>query len=226
MLHRQPGQRHPRTGFGPGTDADHPFRFEDFRHPPQMGVAGRQQRTLLGRRQLVRREVAAAVEEGQRTVIGHEVPGKKGLGGAKTFGEQPPQAPPAHFRSGAGETLDRAFGVFKRGFAHLALDAHPVAHRGDLAEGHAGLHHPEGAGVHADEHHPLAPLAKALQIGRIGRPGVVERVIDVGDGGRKPHAVDGVGQRAGGRFERSRNHDRRGEGIRRSPPGAHATAPL
>ena len=59
------------------------------------------------------------------------------------------------------------------------LDAHPVAHRRDLAEGHAGLHHAEGAGVHAQEHDLLVPLAIAVQIGGVGLPGVLQRVVDV-----------------------------------------------
>jgi len=72
-----------------------------------MFVAGLQQGALFGRRQLVWGEVATALEEGERAVVGDEVFGEEGLGGAEAGAEQPPQALAADLRARAGEALDR-----------------------------------------------------------------------------------------------------------------------
>ena len=67
------------------------------------------------------------------------------------------------------------------GFADGALDPQPVAHGGDFAERHARLHHPERAGIHAEEHDLFARGAEVLQIGLVRSPGIDERVIDMCD---------------------------------------------
>ena len=82
--------------------------------------------------------------------------------------------------------------------ADVAVQAQPIAHGGHFAKGHAGLRHAEGPGVHADEHHALAALGVALQVLLVHVPGVVQRVVHVGDGGREMQRVDGVAQSACG----------------------------
>ncbi len=69
----------------------------------------------------------------------------------------------------AGRTLDGLF------------DRQPVTHHRDVAEGHAGLRHPEGAGIHADEKNLGSSSRVALDVALEALACVDERVVDVGD---------------------------------------------
>lgn len=66
-----------------------------------MLAAGGQQRRLLSGRQLVRRRIAATLEEGERAVVRDEVFGEEGVA-VPALREKPPQSSPAHFRARAG----------------------------------------------------------------------------------------------------------------------------
>ena len=61
------------------------------------------------------------------------------------------------------------------------MDFQPIARSCDLAEGHAGLHHAERAGVHAQKNHPLPAAAIPAEIFRMRRPRVSQRIINVRD---------------------------------------------
>ena len=182
----------------PVADADHPFGLQRPDHGAQVRVAGGQQRALLGHRQLVGGEVAAALEEHQRAVVGDEVLGEEGLGRAIAGAEQAPQALAAHLGARAGEAFHRPLRVDHARLPDRTLQPQPVARAGDLAEGHADLRHAEGARVHADEDHAAAAVAIALEVASMHLPGVVERVVDMGDGGREGQCVHRGGQFAGG----------------------------
>jgi hypothetical protein len=93
-------------------------------------------------------------------------------------------------------------------FAHGFVNAHPVAHGGDFTEGHAGLRHAEGAGIHADQDDALFAAAKAPQIGLMRRPGVVERLIDVFDRRGEAQRAQGFTQGPGGGDEGVGGHRR------------------
>ena len=77
----------------------------------------------------------------------------------------------------AGEAVDRALGVLVCRLVDALVDAHPLAHDRDVAEGHAGLGHAPGAGVHAHQDNAFTPGAEAFEVLSVGRPGVVQRVV-------------------------------------------------
>ena len=64
---------------------------------------------------------------------------------------------------------------------HLGRDAHPVAHRVDLAERHTRLRHAPRSWVHAEEDDALLAVAKAADVLLMRGARVFERVIDVRD---------------------------------------------
>ena len=165
---------------GKAADADQPLRLQRLDDGRQVTVAGGLQRALLGRRQLHRGAVLArGFQEHQRAVVDDDGLRKEIVGTAEAATDPSPKSATTHFRASARKTVNRTLGVLMRWCLDRGLDAHPVAHRRDLAEGHAGLHHAEGAGVHAQEHDLLVPLAIAVQIGGVGLPGVLQRVVDV-----------------------------------------------
>ena len=87
---------------------------------------------------------------------------------------------------------DGALGVFGIGFADGAGDAHPVADGGDFSEGHAGLGHAVGAGIHAQQEDAFVALAEAPEVVAVALPGVVERVVGVGDGIGEGEGAEGL----------------------------------
>src|SRR3989338_2733643 len=145
-----------------------------------MGVAGRKQRSGLLGGQLVRRDIASAGEE----VVG--LP--------EALRKQPPQPPSAHFAARAVPAFDGPRRILPRGFLYWSIEVQPVARRRDFAERHADLRHAERAGVHADEHDALVPAAVAPQVLLVACPGIVERVIDMGDRRGKRQAGYGMRQ--------------------------------
>ena len=74
----------------------------------------------------------------------------------------------------------------------LGIDAHPVAHRIDLAEGHARLRHAPGPRVHAEEDDALLAIAKAAHVLLMRGARVFERVIDVRDRRAERQRAQGI----------------------------------
>ena len=94
--------------------------------------------------QLVRREIATrSLEEEDDPVL------EECLLRAEAARSPAPEPVPAHFGSPAGEPFDRPLGMFARRPRDRLSNAQPITHRRHLAEGHAGLHHPERTRVHA-----------------------------------------------------------------------------
>src|ERR1035437_9072468 len=116
--------------------------------------------------------MSAVIEEGQRTVVGDKMLGKKGIGVAKTLLKQTPKTSSTDFRAGTGESFDRALGIKLFRLIDLRFDSHPVAHRGDFAERNATLNHAERTRIHADENHSLAASSVAAQIAFVRLPSV------------------------------------------------------
>src|SRR5437868_5267697 len=83
-------------------------------------------------------------------------------------------------RSAAKRPRPTAYRIFSVSPGRL-LNCEPVAHHLYVAERNAGLHHTEVSGVHADDQHagPAAPVA--LQIFAVRRPGVRQRIVNVGN---------------------------------------------
>jgi len=69
--------------------------------------------------------------------------------------------------------------MFSWWFADGRFDFHPIPHRLNFTEGHAGLHHSKWSGIHAEEDDPLAAVREISQIKLMGLPGVGQRVIDI-----------------------------------------------
>lgn len=165
------------------SDANYPFRFEDFDGFAEMLIAGPEKLLSFPRRQFVWRSIEAAFfHEGQRAVVHHKMFGKKIRRFAKTLSEQAPQSLTADFAARTIQSSDDAFGMFRTGLADLRLKFHPVAHGVDLAEWDSGLNHAPRTGIHAQEDHPLGRAAERPEISFMPGPGVIQRVIDVRHG--------------------------------------------
>ena len=118
-------------------------------------------------------------------MVGEEV-----FDGAKAIRKQAPQPFAADFGARAGKAFDRTLWVFAARFANRRRDAHPGANGANFAKGHAGLHHAERSGVHAEKDHPFVAVGKLLQVRLVRGPRVIERIIDVCDRGREFDAVN------------------------------------
>ena len=167
-------------------------RFEDG---AEMGATRGVDSGAFGSGEFIGREVATALAHpDERAVVEHEVIGEKGLGFAKAGGEEPPETFSADLAAGAGEAGDGAFGVLGEGDINGRVDTQPVAHGGDLAEGHAALGHTERAGVHSKEYDTLGAGSVAGEIGGVRFPSVAERIVGVGDRQGEAEAVNGIAQ--------------------------------
>ncbi len=189
------------------TDADHPLWFQQLHRLAQMPVAGGKQRDSFRHRQFVRRKVAAAgFHENKGTIIHHQMIAEKLFRRSKPLRKQSPQTPPADLGALAGEARHWPLGMFARWLSDGNFDAEPIAHRRDFAERHAGLRHAERAGVHAKKQDALGAGAKFFQIGGVSRPGVAQRVIDVGNGGRETKLFNFIAESLGGLDKRLARH--------------------
>jgi hypothetical protein len=167
---------------GEVAHADQPFWLEDPHDFAQMFVARSEQFLAFRRWQFLGHAIpAAALKKSQRTVVHDQVLAEKLIGHAESFGEQPPQPLATDLAPRTGETLYSPFGMLVRRTTDLCFDAEPVAHGSDLAKRHAGLHHAEGAGIHADKQHALLIVGVTPQIRFMRRPGVTEGVVNVRD---------------------------------------------
>ena len=140
-----------------------PIRLQD-RHRLRRWASQAASSGPARRRQLVRRDIAAAVEEGQRAVVGHEVLGKEGLGLPKRSANSPTGAARSP-RSGRSETLDGALGFCSAGgtiSAPMPIQSRTAA---ISPKGTPVCTIPKGPGFMPTKTTRLAP-PKALQIGR------------------------------------------------------------
>ena len=147
-----------------------------------MRIANARQPFFFLRGQFIRRVISAAfLDKGERTVIYYEMVRKELLGRSETLGKEPPETLPADFHPAAIKTLHWASRMFESRAVDGGLDSHPIAHRGNLAKGHAGLRHAKRSRVHSqkDDFFPRCP--KTPQVYLVGFPRINERVIDVND---------------------------------------------
>jgi len=173
-----------------------------------MRIARGEQGFTLRRRQLVRRAVAAGgFDERERAVIDDEVLLEKIRSCLKSFGEQTPQPFAADFAARTVKPEHRPLGMFQIRLADFRRDPEPIAHRGNLAKGHARLCHAEGARIHAEKNHALGRFAEAPEIKFVRGPGVIQRVVNVGNGRRKTQFADGIAK-AFGRIDERLAHGR------------------
>ena len=161
----------------------------------QRRIAGRVQPLAVRCRKLVRRAIAPArLHEAQRAVVPDEKPVEERLGGPEPVPRPPPQPPSAHLAARALEPEHRALGVFAIGAADPLLDPDPVAHRLDLAEGHAGLHHAVRPRVHAQQQQAPPRAAGPGQETPGGLAGVSQRIVDVRNRRPEGQRVDALRQ--------------------------------
>ena len=86
--------------------------------------------------------------------------------------------------------------------AHLAAEAQEVPHHGHVAKGNPRLRHAERAGIHAEQEDFLGSLPVANEVGLGHLPGVVEGIVDTGDGRGKGEPADPAGKGAADRDQR------------------------
>ena len=111
---------------GEGTDADEPFRFEQFRQSAEKGVAGREHGIAFFGDEVFRREVFPAGivrRKEQRAKIGDKVFFEKAFRGDEALFEKSPESSSADFRALAGKAFDRLCRVFPIGVADKTENA-------------------------------------------------------------------------------------------------------
>ncbi len=151
-------------------------------HLRQRAVADRHEIAPLGRRELVRGEIAARFgKEAERTPVPDEEAGEEAIRIAEAIARPAPQTPPRNLAARTGEAEHRPLRMFVRWLADLPRDAEPVAHQLDLAERDARLHHAERPRIHAHEHGFLASFSPTLEVLLTRIAGVDQGVVDVGD---------------------------------------------
>src|SRR5207248_5965192 len=79
------------------------------------------------------------------------------------------------------ETEHWSLGIFFGRALDFRPNAEPIAHGHDLAERNTGLGHAERARIHSEKDHPLWVVAVTAQIKFMRVPGVIERVVNMGD---------------------------------------------
>lgn len=177
-LDRQVRQHLARPTRGEVAHADQPLGFQYPENFAQVRVARCEQLHASRGGQFVRRQIAAArFEKRQWAVVQDEVFDEKLVWPAKSRREEPPEPSPADLRTPTREAFDGSFRVFARRSSDLCFNPQPVAHGGNFAKRDAGLDHPERARVHAEEHDALRWFGELLEIRRVRRPRIVERVV-------------------------------------------------
>ena len=180
-----------------------------------MGIAGLAHALAFGGRELVRGHVATAfIAKSERTVIRHEMVGEKFFRGGEAGGKEFPEAAAADLRARAGQPGDGTLGMGGGGLTGGRGDAEPVAHGGDFAKGNPRLDHAERPGVHAQKHDALGRTAEAGEVFFMRRPGVVERVVNMGHGRPETEPAHAVGEFLRGGDERADGGGRLQSGIR------------
>src|SRR5690606_8977425 len=182
-------------------------RAQRFEHAAQVVAAGGVHGGAFVGGELVGGEVrAGGGHPHERAIVEHEVVAEEVFGGAEFLRKQAPEAAAADLGARAGEAGDGALGVFGEGDVHGLVDADPIAHGGDFAEGHAGLRHAEGAGDHAEEDGAFGRAAEAFQIGAVRSPGVAQGVVGAVHRRGEGEPVNGVAEFGGEGDERGGGH--------------------
>jgi hypothetical protein len=146
--------------------------------------------------------IAAALDhEDERAVIGDVEAPEEFARRLEPITRPAPEASAADFAPRAFETHDRPSRVLARRLADGRLDAEPAANEIHFAEGHAGLRHAEGAGVHAHENDLAADRGILQQVEVMGGTGIDEWIVDVGDGWAEAELFRFLHQVIGDRLE-------------------------
>jgi hypothetical protein len=80
---------------------------------------------------------------------------------------------------------------------HLGFNAQPVPYHFDISERFTCLRHTPGTGIHAQENDFPCPRTVAVQIKRMGKPGIAQWVVDMRDRWAKCEIVAFKGQVGG-----------------------------
>jgi hypothetical protein len=164
------------------ADPNGPLGIEGPEDRLEVTVTGPVEEFLFCGGEFVGSVVAAGfLHEDEGAVVENEVVGEKFPGRCEALLEEPPEPPAAHFRALASEAFDGAFGVFVRGFSDLGVDSDPVANELDFTERDANLGHAPRAWIHPEEDDAFFRVSKGFQVGLVGVPSVVQRIVDVGD---------------------------------------------
>ena len=182
ILDQQSIQSLARPRLGITAYADHGADAECLDDHPQQLVA-----LLIHRRHDLVRELLGddvtpllgVLEEQERTIVVDEVFGEEGFSRPEAFLAETPQAAAADLRTVTGKTGHLLARVLFLRTTDRHLQPHPIPDGGDLPERYAGLGHPKGSRIHAQEEHLLRPRSRiASQIGLVRGPSVVQRLID------------------------------------------------
>lgn len=186
------------AAIGVVPDADDELGLQRLERGLERAVADSLQRVALFRLEFVWSDVAARfLEKNERAVIGDPMIGEEGGGVAVARLEKAPESAAADFGSRAIVAENGTFWVlFFRG-VDGGVDADPLSDGFDFAEGRSGLHHPERAGIHAQEDDSLRCGAVAFDVLGVGGPGVVEGLVDKGDGRGEGELIGLLAQRFG-----------------------------
>ena len=205
--HRRVTERGAGAVRGEAPDPDHAPRPERADDAGERLVACLVERLAFGGRQLVGSTVAPRfLHEAERAVVPDEETLEEARGLAETAPRPSPEPAPAHLAAGAVEAGDGPLRMLDLRPRDLSPYPEPVAGKLHVAEGYAGLRHPERTGVHPEHQGRGRARAVAGEVRAVGRPCVVERVVDVGHRGSER-------ERAGPPRERPRDgHDLRGPG--------------
>lgn len=137
----------------------------------------------------------------QRAVVGDEMLIEKFLRFLKFLREESPESLSGNLGTRTVESGNGAFGMLQRRFADCTRDFQPVPDVLNFSEGNPCLGHAVGPGVHSHEEDALGPGAVFFQILDMGRPGILERVVGVGDWFGKGESAQVLAQGVGGEDE-------------------------
>ena len=188
-----------QAGFGKPAHPDQPRRIENFDDPQQVGIAGCFHRGHLRSWNFVRGAVASGLlQKNQGAIIHHKKVFEELLRSAELIRRPAPEPPAADLAALAAEPFHRPLGMFCPGRLHRGLDPHPVPHCRHFPKGHPGLGHAERSRIHPEKEALFFPGPELPQVGLVRRPGVIQRMIDMGHGQRKRQGPQDPAQRVGG----------------------------
>ena len=168
------------TFFSEGSDSDDPFGIENLDESSQMRIARLVEGLALRGRELVWGSVLARIlHEDEGAIVCDEVVSKKGFRRAPMSRDGSPDSGSADLTARAVKSIDRTLGVLRNRTVDSLVDAHPVAYKGDLSEGDAGLGHPVGARVHTEKDDAFTAIPEPAQILPIASRRVAEWVVDM-----------------------------------------------
>ena len=145
-----------------------PERADDAR---KGSVARFVQRCAFGGRQLVGSTIPSRrLHEAERTIVPDEEMFEEARGLPEPAPCPAPKPAPAHLAARAVEAGNGPLRMFDPRSLDFSPYPEPAADELDVAEGHTGLRHPEGAGVHPEHQDPGRARAVACEIRAMRRP--------------------------------------------------------